>query len=113
MIGTRRGHETRERTLTFGALFEPHRMDAVAGPEHVAAREPLMRLDELRPRAADSPADGIGEPDIAPQSADVKWIDDLRFHQMQIRFGPLARIQRYRNVAFEQRFQRVFDEALG
>ena len=75
VIGARRRQETRERTLPFGALLEPHCVYAVTGAKHVAASQPLVRLDELRPRASDSPADGITEADIAPQSADVKRID--------------------------------------
>src|SRR5437588_7847159 len=113
MIRARSSQETRERTSTFGALLEPHRVYAVAGAKHVAAGEALMRLDELRPRASDSPADRITEGDIAPQPADVKRIDDLRLHQLQIRLGPLACVERYRHVALEQRLQRVLDEAFG
>jgi hypothetical protein len=37
----------------------------------------------------------------------------MRLDQLQLGLGPVARVKRDRDVAFEQRLQRAFEEALG
>jgi len=64
-------------------------------------------------RAAHFPRHGAREAHVAPQAADVGGIDDVRLDQLEPRLGPLAGIERDRDVALEQRLERTLDETLG
>src|SRR5215470_20296341 len=86
-------------------------MHAVAGAKDVAAEQALVRLHEIQLRPPDLAAGGAREAPVAPQAAEVERIDDVRLHQLEVRLRPLARVQRDRYVALEQRFERALDEA--
>ena len=58
------------------AFGEPRAVHAVAGAEDVAARDALVRLDDVRPIARERRAHGARETGVAPDAADVIGIAD-------------------------------------
>jgi hypothetical protein len=107
VVGAGAKRDALERRRVGEPLVEVHGVDAVAGAEHVAARDALVRLHEVRLAAADRLAHAAREARVAPQPAEVERVDDVRLDQREARLGPLARVERDRHAALEQRLERA------
>ena len=94
-------------------LIEPGGVDAIAGAEDVAAEKTLVRLDEIDVGAAERLAHRACEACVAPQSADVKRIDDPRLHAFRTAPRPTARVKRDGDAARDQRRERLLEKSLG
>src|SRR5512139_2455335 len=77
MVGAERLRQTRQRAERAGAILEPLPMHAVAGAVDVAAREALMRLDEIETLARGRSA---RKAPVAPYAADMKRVAADRPH---------------------------------
>ena len=107
----RRSRSKARRALQ--ALLQPHRVHAVAGAIDVAAEQPLVRFDEVGLRAARSPGMPSARSPIRAEAARVPRVADHGLDQLQLGLRPRARVERDRDVALEQRFERALEEALG
>ncbi len=93
-------------------LFQPDGVDAVGGAVDVATEHALVRLDEAGLRLADEAAGGAREAPVAPEGAREERIAYRRLDELQAGSRPGPRVQRHRDVALEQCFERGLGDAL-
>src|SRR5207249_698957 len=90
--------------------LEPASMHAVAGAVDVAARDALVRLHQIESVPPPGPARGLREGPVAPQVAEVEWVDLQVLARAPALF--LSRQERDIDPGSFQRRKRPADEAL-
>ena len=93
-------------------FLDPRRVDSVARAVDVAAKQPLVGLDQVRLRAPHVAARGAREAPVSPERADMERIDDQRLDELQPRLRPRSRVQGDGDVALEQRLERSLGHPL-